>query len=191
MPKTPDTDQRQLLRLPDNLFFRTSMLNFLMGRTLAPFYAEEKLLSHEWKLMGVLWSYAPLSASAIARYVTFDKAAISRALRSLEERELIARRAQSQDRRRTADVRLTRRGQQVYRRILTRVSLAQEQLLTNLTPDETSILFKAYGILEEHLRRQLDGGARKWPVETVHLKSLDVAEATAVNPPASEPYQRT
>ena len=32
MPKTQDTDQRRLLRLPENLFFRTSMLNFLMGK---------------------------------------------------------------------------------------------------------------------------------------------------------------
>jgi DNA-binding MarR family transcriptional regulator len=158
MPKPTDVDERNLVRLPDNLFFRTAMLNFLMGRTLAPFYSEEGLLSHEWKVLGVLWSYAPLSASAILQQVTFDKAALSRALRSLEQRALIARQSQSQDRR-TADVRLTRRGQQVYRRILIRVSAVQQEMLASLTPEQTGALFSAYDVLEAHLRRQLEGNA--------------------------------
>jgi DNA-binding MarR family transcriptional regulator len=154
MPRRTDTKPTELIRLPDNLFFRTAMLNFLMGRQLAPFYGAEGLLSHEWKVMGVLWSFEPLSASGILQQVTFDKAAVSRALRSLEQRELIARQSQSTDRR-SADVRLTRRGQQVYRRILTKVTAAQETLLADLTPAQTKALFEAFDTLETHLRGQL------------------------------------
>jgi DNA-binding MarR family transcriptional regulator len=155
MPIKTDADERSLIRLPDNLFFRTAMLNFLMGRTLAPFYGEEGLLSHEWKVLGVLWSYAPLSASAILQQVTFDKAAVSRALRSLEQRGMVVRKPKSQDKRAT-DVHLTRRGQQVYRRILTRVSAVQQAMLAALTPDQTDTLLKAYDALEAHLRRELE-----------------------------------
>jgi DNA-binding MarR family transcriptional regulator len=158
MPKRTEADERDLIRLPDNLFFRTAMLNFLMGRTLAPFYSAEGLLSHEWKVLGVLWSFEPLSASEILQQVTFDKAAVSRALRSLEERELIVRQSQSQDRR-SANVRLTRRGQQVYRRILAQVSAVQQEMLASLTQAQTDTLFQAHDILETYLRWRLEPDA--------------------------------
>ena len=106
----------------------------------------------------MLWSFEPLSASEILQQVTFDKAAVSRALRSLEQRELIVRQSQSQDRR-SANVRLTRRGQQIYRQILTQVSAVQLEMLAGLTPAQTDTLFQAHDILETYLRRRLEPDA--------------------------------
>jgi DNA-binding MarR family transcriptional regulator len=155
MPRAADDDERDLLRLPHNLFFRTAMLNFLMGRTLAPFYSAENLRSHEWKVLGVLWSYAPLPASDILQHVTFDKAAVSRALRILEESELILRQSRPGDRRIT-DVRLSKRGQQVYRRILDRVLTVQKELLAGLTGEQMEVLFTAFNVLDDQLRKRLN-----------------------------------
>src|SRR4051794_16385906 len=74
------------LALEANLSYRLSILNFLMGKATQRIYTAEGLSSHEWKVLSVLHRFAPMPAFEIAKWVTLDKAAISRAVRQLRDK---------------------------------------------------------------------------------------------------------
>src|SRR3546814_6312609 len=70
---------------------RLSMLNFLMVKATARIYTSKNLNAHQWKVLSVLYAHPPMPASDILKWVTLDKAAISRAVQQLQRLEQIGR----------------------------------------------------------------------------------------------------
>jgi DNA-binding MarR family transcriptional regulator len=145
------SDSAGVLRLEANIFFRTSILSFLLGKVASRFYQREGLSSHEWKVMGVLHRFGTMPASDIAAWVTFDKAAISRAVRRLHERGAIrkTRRAGSA---RVTDLAFTPSGLASYRRIGRAIAATQEVLFEGMPPAAQAALFATFDTLEQRAR---------------------------------------
>ncbi|MBL0419325.1 winged helix-turn-helix transcriptional regulator [Ramlibacter sp. AW1] len=134
-----------------NLSYRLSMLHFLIGRRIAEAYGAEGLTTHQWKVLSVVCEFAPLAASEVERWVTLDKSAISRAVKSLVEKKLITRRVSAADGR-TIDLLPTASGRTRNARIAQQVSQLQDALLERLPKRDTERLFAALDQLEQELR---------------------------------------
>ncbi len=91
----------------------------------------------EWRAMVIL-ALEPATAKRICDVVGLDKAAISRALKLLEARALIAPTDATSGRRSRA-YRLTDQGAAVYRRMLAASREQQRRLLARLTPEEAPL----------------------------------------------------
>lgn len=142
------------LALEANLSYRLSILNFLMGKATQRIYTAEDLTSHQWKVMSVLHRFAPMPAFEIAKWVTLDKAAISRAVRQLRDRGLADRKLQGDDAR-TVDVLLTAKGARVYERMTQQTAELQKRLLAGTGGEEAAQFFQLFEEIEARLRKEL------------------------------------
>jgi DNA-binding MarR family transcriptional regulator len=142
------------LALEANLSYRLSILNFLMGKATQRIYTAEDLTSHQWKVLSVLHRFAPMPAFEIAKWVTLDKAAISRAVRQLRDRGLADRKLQRDDAR-TVDVLLTPKGARVYERMTQQTADLQKRLIAGTSAEETAKFFRLFGEIEARLRQEL------------------------------------
>lgn len=138
--------------LRDNLSYRLSIVGFLLGRRTSQLYAAHGLTVQQWKVLSVLYHHAPMPAVEIERWVTLDKAAISRAVAQLLRAGLVERRLRAGDGR-TADILLTTAGQAVSDRITTATAALQDSLMQALPPGEQRRFFEALDELEAALRR--------------------------------------
>jgi DNA-binding MarR family transcriptional regulator len=148
---SPVPDGPPALDLESNLAYRISMLNFLLGKATARVYGEEGLSSHQWKVLSVLNAYAPMPARAIEKWVTLDKAAISRTVRELLNRGLVERKLNSVDAR-TIEISLSQPGQALYSRVATQLAALQSHLFENVTKTEQRSIFSALDKVETKLR---------------------------------------
>jgi len=146
--------EMRTLSLQDNFSYRLSMLNFLMGKMTQGIYSPEGLSSHQWKVLSVLYAYGPMPASEIGLWVTFDKAAISRAVHQLRTLGLAERKVREADRR-TKDVGLTQRGQDVYAGMARHMAQIQSRLFRGIPKDDVKTLFKLIGLLEKRVNDEL------------------------------------
>jgi DNA-binding MarR family transcriptional regulator len=142
------------LALEANLSYRLSILTFLMGKATQRIYTAEDLTSHQWKVLSVLHRFAPMPAFEIAKWVTLDKAAISRAVRQLRDRGLADRKLQGDDAR-TVDVLLTAKGARVYERMTQQTAELQKRLLAGTGAEETAQFFRLFEEIEARLRKEL------------------------------------
>jgi DNA-binding MarR family transcriptional regulator len=109
----------------------------------------------EWRVLGSLALFAPMTANDICLLTRTDKAPISRAIARLIASGLVRREADAKDRRRIM-LALTPKGRSTHDRILPVAIEREAKLLAALTPDEIEQFRK---ILKK-LRRQaatLDG----------------------------------
>ena len=146
--------QSAALLLEANLSYRLSILNFLMGKATQRVYTAEGLTSHQWKVLSVLHRFAPMPAFEIAKWVTLDKAAISRAVRQLRDHGLADRKLQGDDAR-TVDVLLTAKGARVYQRMTQQTAALQKRLLAGTGAEEAALFFRLFGEIEKRLREEL------------------------------------
>ncbi len=103
----------------------------------------------EWRIMVVL-ALEPASAKRISDVVGLDKAAISRGLKALEQRGLIAATQETAARRSRAWL-LTGEGRAVYERMLKASREHERRLLEDLSPEETAVLLGLLRRLMAHL----------------------------------------
>lgn len=109
----------------------------------------------EWRVLGSLALFAPMTANDICLLTRTDKAPISRAIARLIAAGLVKREADSTDRRRI-QLALTPKGRATHDRILPVALEREEKLLAALTADEVD----QFRRLLKKLRRQaatLDG----------------------------------
>jgi DNA-binding MarR family transcriptional regulator len=140
-----------VLPLNENFSYRLSMLNYLVGQRTAKIYQAEGLTAHQWKVMSVLYGVATMPAFEVAKYVTLDKAAISRAVRQLLELGFAERALRQSDARRI-DVSLTRKGRACYARMAVQIARLQETLFAALGEKHKRALFGAIDALEAKLK---------------------------------------
>lgn len=143
-------DQPPILAFHDNLSYRLTVLYTTMVKTTAAVYAEEELTSNQWKVMSVLYHFAPMPASVILKWSTLDKATISRTIQSLSRQGLVSRQLNASDAR-TVDVQLTARGRDKYARMGSRIKTLQERLFQDLSGREVQALFATLDRIEQRL----------------------------------------
>jgi DNA-binding MarR family transcriptional regulator len=141
------------LPLEDNLSYRLSILNFLMARATQKIYLAQGLSMHQWKVLTVLNRFAPMPATDVAKVVTLDKSAISRAVRQLLELGLASRSPHPRDARSIA-ISLTPKGVQVCRRMTERSAALQRGLLGAIPGAHVKVLFGCIDEIERRLRRE-------------------------------------
>jgi DNA-binding MarR family transcriptional regulator len=149
-----------MLKLPDHtapialhgfLAYRLTKLAYRVTRALAvTYYEAQQLTSSEWKVMSILAETSGLSGTEISQRSTLDRFAVSKTIRRLMERELIAR-LPAPNRGRAVVMALTDKGWRVYRPIAQQAMRQQEQLLSTLSERERSALFALMDKLESKL----------------------------------------
>lgn len=106
----------------------------------------------EWRIMAMLALEPRITAYRICQVIGLDKAATSRALKSLEGRGLVASwQEDPQNHRKTVE--LTPSGEALHDRIIRRAHDREEILLSDLSPDEVRVLA---GILRRMMQRLPD-----------------------------------
>ena len=111
-------------------------LSVLLGRQMHDeLRARYGLKLADWRTIGVLGEFGPLSLVDVARRGAIDKAQVSRLLPGLIRRGYIARASHPTDRRR-ASLRLTDAGLDLYREILVLGRRRQAWLIEELTEAE-------------------------------------------------------
>lgn len=142
------------LRLPSYLPYRLSVASNKASSLIARAYqAKFGLTIWEWRVIAVLGEGRPLTAQAVCEATAMDKVTVSRAIRALDERGLVARKPNTADRR-ASDVTLTPDGAEVYAEVAPLALRYEQALLEGFTGQERDQLMA----LLEKLERRLDEG---------------------------------
>ncbi|WP_203294086.1 MarR family winged helix-turn-helix transcriptional regulator [Maricaulis parjimensis] len=153
MQDSADSKSEDMLRLGDYLPYRLAVTSNLVSRLVATAYQSRFGISiWEWRVIAILGEGVPMTAQAIADSAAMDKVSVSRAVRSLVDRDLVQRESHGSDGRARL-LRLTPDGERIYREI-TPVALAEEAaLVAELSEHEVEALS---GLLDR-LRHRAEG----------------------------------
>lgn len=106
-----------------------------------------KLRVPEWRILALLNLRDDMIGSRIADLVSIDPGLVSRSLRALEKRGLIATRRSNDDRRSTVTS-LTAAGRALYAKVLPAMQRRQQRLLSVLTSEERAAFMRITDKLE-------------------------------------------
>lgn len=124
------------LELDGFIPYRLSVMQQEVSRVIAAAYVEKHgLMRHDWRVMAVLGSARPLSANAVCQSTNMDKVQVSRAIARLKRKGLVSQHQAPQDRRRSI-LRLTARGEGIYRDIVPAARARETELLSVLDDAE-------------------------------------------------------
>ncbi|HEX7007135.1 MAG TPA: MarR family transcriptional regulator [Alphaproteobacteria bacterium] len=113
-PKTSQRRPRDIIRLKSFLPYRLSLLAHRLSLGNADLEAgRHRLTVQEWKVMAIIADHGPLMPADIRRHGTQDKSTISWAIKRLQQRGFLIRRAKDGDGR-TFEVRLSEAGWAYY-----------------------------------------------------------------------------
>ena len=123
--------------------YRLSLLTNTISQGMAQGYRLLHDISvTEWRVLAVLGRFPGLTASEVAERTAMDKVAISRAVKSLEEKGLLERRTDVADRRRQRLVITRDAGQAVLREVIPMAQRYEAELVGALDRNELSRLLK-------------------------------------------------
>lgn len=132
--------------------YRLNVLASLVSNALAQIYAERFGLSiPAWRVVAALGQYGVRTARDIAIHGVMHKSTVSRAVASLEQRGLIARRP-NQDDRREELLSLTPEGRGIYDALVPQALAFEERVLSVLDPHELETLSALMDKLSRHAR---------------------------------------
>ena len=138
--RVPETGQEERLILAEFLPYRLSVVAERVSRTFAARYeAEFGLTIPEWRVMAVLGERAPRSTQEVIETTEMDRVKVSRAVIRLADKRLVARSPVPGDAR-AQQLRLTRAGLAMYRRIVPIAQRLQSELVAVLAPGEIAAL---------------------------------------------------
>lgn len=140
-PRTPDP--RALL--PDRL---TAIADVLGNEIEGPVRAQYQLPPKDWRVMKVLAAHGAVPPNEIHRIGGQNKPQISRALKCLLDRELVARQPHPDDDR-TFLVSLTAAGSEMYTDIVNKMRRRQADFLKKLPADQADQLRRLLDSLEQ------------------------------------------
>jgi DNA-binding MarR family transcriptional regulator len=125
-------DPLPTLELERFLPYRLSVLANTMSAAIAAVYAERFELSiPEWRVLAVLALAPGLSAAEVAERTAMDKVAVSRAVAALVRARRLERCVEESDRRRS-HLKLTARGEGVYREVVPLARAYEDAVLRGL-----------------------------------------------------------
>jgi DNA-binding MarR family transcriptional regulator len=141
--------------LEENLSYRLSFLHFQMGRVTGPLLASHGVSQQQWKVLSVLHRIGPATAQEVTRWVTLDKSAVSRTVRSLLQKAWLTRKLMGDDGRNVHLV-LTARGRALYGRVATDIGSLQAELTRDLSDAARRSLFESLRRVEKRLRERVN-----------------------------------
>lgn len=137
--------------LKNFLPFRLNVLAQTVSERLSTIYADKfELDIPQWRILANLASRGEMSAQDIARVTYSHKSTISRAVKQLEQRNLIARNISSTDKR-SFSLYLTADGHRMFRQLLPLVLEFERQLIASISQTEGSALLRGLTALETAL----------------------------------------
>jgi DNA-binding MarR family transcriptional regulator len=132
--------------------YRLNVLASLTSNALAQIYAERfGLTIPAWRVVATLGQYEVRTARDIAAHGVMHKSTVSRAVSALEERGLIARKPNRDDRREEL-LELTPEGRSVYQALAPEALAFEDRLVSVLTAAEQRMLITLMEKLEQHAR---------------------------------------
>ncbi|WP_201274185.1 MarR family winged helix-turn-helix transcriptional regulator [Microvirga brassicacearum] len=138
--------------------YRLNVLAALSSNALAQIYAERFGLSIPgWRVIATLGQYDVRTARDIAAHGIMHKSTVSRAVSALEERGLVVRRANQQDRREEL-LALTAQGRAIYASLAPQALAFEEQLVSVLSREEQRTLSSLMDKLTRHARAMAPDG---------------------------------
>src|SRR5690606_14660250 len=103
----------------------------------------------DWRIIGLLGAFSPLSLNELAHEANLDKSQASRSVSDLIERGYVNRGADATDGR-GIQLSLTTKGKNLYRKVFPNSVERNEALLAVLSPDEREVLETALDKLTGH-----------------------------------------
>lgn len=151
-PALAETDPGPLLELEAFLPYRLNVSASLVSNALAQIYAERfGLTIPGWRVIATLGQYGARAGRDIGAHAVMHKSTVSRAVASLEERGLVARRANPHDFREEL-VALTSEGRALYRELAPEALAFAQRLEAALSPTERNAFLALLDRLDRHTR---------------------------------------
>jgi len=140
---------KSLLLLENFLPYRLSVAANRISGALSRHYAERFGIGiPEWRVIANLGRYPGLTANEVVERSAMDKVTVSRAVAALEQKKLVARRRDADDKRKSR-LTLSAKGEAVYAEIVPLALGFERELLARLTPQERQVLDGAVAKLME------------------------------------------
>ena len=146
-----DSHTEDALHLERFLPFRLSHLsNRISGELSRVYNRRHQLTVTEWRIMAILGRYRGLSAGEVAERGALDKVAVSRAVASLLDRELLRREVHPDDRRRSV-LDLSSRGRRIHEQVAPAALSYEADLLATLSARDQAALGRIIDRLEKRV----------------------------------------
>ena len=138
--------------LENFLPYRLSVLTNTISQGIAAAYRDRfDINTTEWRILAVLGRYPGLTASEVVERTAMDKVAISRAVKSMEQNQLLERITDKSDRRRHRLYLTKARGQTTLKKIIPEALKFETELLRSLSPSDQQTLNRILNKLTTHL----------------------------------------
>ncbi|WP_240939408.1 MarR family winged helix-turn-helix transcriptional regulator [Diaphorobacter sp. HDW4A] len=149
-PTTDALHQPTAHHFKELVSFRLNMLASHWSRLAAESNQRDfDLDPREWRILGMLGAYAPMSLQGLAREVNIDKSLASRAVTLLIDRGLLQRDSDALDGR-GVQLSLTTKGKQLYRKVFPKAVKRNDELLSVLSAQEREVFDRALNLLTDH-----------------------------------------
>ncbi|MGH8809334.1 MAG: MarR family winged helix-turn-helix transcriptional regulator [Noviherbaspirillum sp.] len=160
MSTSTDTTKRaagSLMQLDRTMTYRLHLLHKLSDRESQRAYLEDAgLPMSEGRCLSAIGSFAPLSINDLAQRANLNKGQASRAAQALVEKALVRKEASETDGRGVV-LRLTRKGAQVWERVMQVVARRNEEIFGCLSAAEREQLSDMFDRMIAHAQASTDG----------------------------------
>ena len=142
--------QAETFDLENFLPYRLSVLANTVSQAIAQIYLDQHGITViEWRVIAVLGRYPGLTARDVAARTAMEKVPISRAVKSLEEKGLLTRSTDKEDRRRQPLMLSANGGLPLFREIIPKARDYEERLISALDSDQLRQLDKLLERLQD------------------------------------------
>lgn len=146
-----DSDRRKCgLDLSVFAPYRVAVIARAMSEQLGAAYAGEDVTIPEWRVLAVIGQEDAIAARDVVAQTPMDKMAVSRAVASLESKELIIREPSAD--KRVLNLRLSPKGKGVCERISALALSYESRIFGELSPEERDAFFSGLSKLESAVR---------------------------------------
>jgi DNA-binding MarR family transcriptional regulator len=128
---------------------RLSVIAKRLDQALAAMHVKLGISVNNWKIMSVIASFGPLSATVLGARTSLDPDKVTRAVDTLVDRGYVIRKHDEADRRRVV-LTLSAKGRRAHVRIEAVASTMEAEFLSVLTGEEYRSLLSALSTLEQH-----------------------------------------
>ena len=115
--------------------YQLTLLQLAISDTMAELYKADNLSRHQWRVLVTLGNGKILTAKALGAMTNLEKMQTSRALKEMEDRGLLTRTPDKNDKRATL-IKLTKTGDALYDKLVPQATERERQLLSVLSENE-------------------------------------------------------
>ncbi|WDI30429.1 MarR family transcriptional regulator [Hyphococcus flavus] len=154
--QSPPGKKRELV-LENFAPYRIVSLGHAISGRLAQAYRNESITIPEWRVLAVVAQATRLASRDVVKMTPMDKMTVSRAVASLEEKSLVKRTPNENDRR-LSMLSLSEEGRALFDRVASLALQFEDNLLAALEDEEAALFRSALKKLEEQVHG-MDGDA--------------------------------